>query len=406
MTNYKDDFPILFREIKPGIELVYLDSTATSQKPKIVIEAMDEYYRKTNANVHRGIHFLAEEATTQFELAREKVAKFIHAPSSRQIIFTKNATESLNLIIYSWGKKFLNDGDIVILTEMEHHANLVPWHILMQEKKIQLEFIPVNSQGLLDLQVYANLLNLCPKVVSFTHMSNVLGTINPAKEIVSMAKQKGAVTIIDGAQSAPHFPVNVSDLDTDFFVFSAHKMCGPTGIGVLYGRKNLLETTPPFLGGGDMIKQVHLRSYIPNEIPYKFEAGTPPIAEAIGLGSAIDYLNSIGMDVIALHEKNITGYALEKMKEIPGLIIYGPPIENKGGVISFSMSGLHPHDISQILDEDGIAIRAGHHCAMPLHEKLGLIATSRASFYLYNSYNDVDKLINGLLKAKQIFGIH
>jgi len=404
VERIRRDFPILSRQVRPGIPLVYLDSTATSQKPSEVIEAMDDFYRNHNANIHRGIHTLAEEATAAYEAARQKVATFINAPQARQIIFTRNATESINLVAATWGRVNLNPGDLIILTEMEHHSNLVPWQILAAEKSLRLEFIPVTEEGLLDLDEYSRLLQLQPRLVAFTHMSNVLGTINPAVEIIRMAHQAGALVLLDGAQSVPHFPVNVVDLDVDFLAFSAHKMCGPTGIGVLYGRKELLETMPPYMGGGDMIKRVFLRTFAPNEIPHKFEAGTPAIAEAVGFGAAVDYLSSVGMAAIAQHEQQVVAYALERLEEVPGVKIFGPSAEKKGGVVSFTFEGVHPHDISQILDSVGIAIRAGHHCAMPLHDKFHIPATARASFYLYNTPQEVDKLIEGLYKVKKIFG--
>jgi cysteine desulfurase/selenocysteine lyase len=397
-------FPILKREVRPGVPLVYLDSTATSQKPLAVIESMNIFYRESNANIHRGIHTLAEESTAAYESARQRVAEFIGAPSARQLIFTRNTTESINLVVATWGRANLKSGDVVILTEMEHHSNLVPWHMLAAEKNIQLEFIPVTDQGLLDLEAYRQLLALEPKMVSFTHMSNVLGTINPAKEIIHMAHAVGAVTLVDGAQSVPHFSVNVQDLDADFLAFSAHKMCGPSGIGALFGRKQLLDSMPPFLGGGDMIKRVHLRSFAPNEIPYKFEAGTPAIAEAVGFGVAVDYLSSVGMDAIANHEREIIAYALERLEEIPGVSVLGPPAEDRGGVAAFYLNGVHPHDISQVLDTFGVAIRAGHHCAMPLHEKFNLPATARASFYLYNMEQEVDQLVEAIYQVKHLFG--
>jgi cysteine desulfurase/selenocysteine lyase len=404
VERIRADFPVLNREVRPGISLVYLDSTATSQKPVEVIESMNRFYRWSNANIHRGIHTLAEESTALYEGARQKVADFIHAESARQIIFTRNATESINLVAYSWGRANLQSGDVVILTEMEHHSNLVPWQILAAEKNLRLEFIPVTPEGLLDLEVYRQLLSLEPKLVAFTHMSNVLGTITPAKEIIRLAHQAGAITLVDGAQSVPHIPVDVQDLDADFLAFSAHKMCGPTGIGVLYGRKQLLEAMPPFMGGGDMIKRVHLRTFAPNELPYKFEAGTPAIAEAVGLGVAVDYLSSIGMPSIAGHEHAVVSYAIEHIQEIPGVQIFGPSANGKGGVVSFTLQGVHPHDVSQILDSYGIAIRAGHHCAMPLHEKFNLPATARASFYLYNTQEEVDRLVTAIYKVKDIFG--
>jgi cysteine desulfurase/selenocysteine lyase len=404
ITEIRGDFPILERETRPGVHLTYLDSTATSQKPLAVIEAMNEFYRHSNANIHRGVHTLAEESTALYEQARVKIARFINAPSPRQIIYTRNATESINLVAYTWARANLRTGDLVILTEMEHHSNLVPWHMLASERDIKLEFIPVTNDGLLDIDAYHILLAKNPKLVSFTHMSNVLGTINPAEEIIRLAHKVGAITIVDAAQSVPHMEVDVQSLDADFLAFSAHKMCGPTGIGVLYGKVELLESMPPFLGGGDMIKEVKLRSFRPNELPYKFEAGTPAIAESVGFGAAVDYLTNIGMEKIAAHEHMIIEYALERLEEIPGVKVFGPSADKKGGIASFTLEGVHPHDVAQILDRDGIAIRAGHHCAQPLHEKFGIPATSRASFYLYSTKAEVDLLVNGIYKVKKLFG--
>ncbi|MBK9601276.1 MAG: cysteine desulfurase [Anaerolineales bacterium] len=404
VSQIRKDFPILEREIRAGVGLTYLDSTATSQKPLVVIEAMNDYYRRSNANIHRGVHALAEEATTMYEGAREKIAKFINAASARQVIYTRNTTESINLVAYSWARANLKQGDLVILTEMEHHSNLVPWHMLQAERGIELDFIPVTEDGVLDLGMYKTLLDRRPKLVSFTHMSNVLGTINPAAEIIRLAHEAGAITLVDAAQSVPHLTVDVQALDADFLAFSAHKMCGPTGIGALYGKTALLESMPPFLGGGDMIKEVKLRSFRPNTLPHKFEAGTPAIAEAIGFGAAVDYLSKIGMDAIAAHEHEITEYALERLEEIPGVKLFGPPADKKGGVAAFTLEGVHPHDVAQILDQDGIAVRAGHHCAQPLHEKFGIPATSRASFYLYSTKEEVDLLVNGIYKVKEMFG--
>jgi cysteine desulfurase/selenocysteine lyase len=403
-ARVRADFPILNREVRPGVKLVYLDSTATSQKPESVIEAMNSYYRRSNANIHRGVHVLAEEATAQYELAREKVAQFINAPSPRQIIYTRNTTESINLVAYTWARANLRANDLVILTEMEHHSNLVPWHILASERGIRLEFVSVTEDGLLNMDSYRSLLAQNPKLVSFTHMSNVLGTITPAAEMIDMAHQVGAITVLDGAQSVPHLAVDVQQLDVDFLAFSGHKMCGPTGIGVLYGKTELLENMPPFLGGGDMIKEVKLRSFRPNTLPYKFEAGTPAIAESVGLGAAVDYLKTIGMDVIAAHEHELIQYALERLEEVPGIKVYGPAADQKGGVASFTFEGVHPHDVAQILDRDGVAVRAGHHCAQPLHEKFGLPSTTRASFYLYSTKDEVDTLISGIYTVKKVFG--
>ncbi len=404
LKEIRKDFPILDRETRPGVRVTYLDSTATSQKPVQVIDAMNDYYRHSNANIHRGVHTLAEEATSMYEGAREKIAKFVNASSAREIIYTRNTTESINLVAYSWARANLKPGDLIVLTEMEHHSNLVPWHMLQAERSIELDFIPVTEEGLLDLEVYQSLLSRRPKLISFTHMSNVLGTINPAAEIIRHAHEAGAVVLVDGAQSVPHLSVDVQALDADFYAFSAHKMCGPTGIGVLYGKSALLEAMPPFLGGGDMIKEVKLRSFRPNSLPHKFEAGTPAIAEAIGFGAAVDYLSTLGMDEIAAHEHAITEYALERLEEIPGVKLFGPSADKKGGVAAFTLEGIHPHDVAQILDRDGIAVRAGHHCAQPLHEKFGIPATSRASFYLYTTKEEVDLLVNGLYKVKEMFG--
>ncbi len=405
ILRIRQDFPILNREVRPGVPLIYLDSTATSQKPLSVIEAMDVFYRQSNANIHRGIHTLAEEATAKYELAREIVAKFINAPSPRQVIFTRNTTEAINLVAYTWGRANLNSGDVVILTEMEHHSNLVPWQMLCEDRNLRLEFIPVTPEGLLDLNTFYNLLSLKPKLVALTHMSNVLGTINPVREIIQLAHEAQAVVLVDGAQSVPHFPVDVRALDVDFLAFSGHKLCGPTGIGVLYGRKELLEAMPPFLGGGDMIKRVRLKSFTSNDIPYKFEAGTQAIAEAIGLGAAVQYLTDIGMNAIADHEKEMIAYALERLTEIPGVSVLGPEAQFRGGIASFVLKGVHAHDVAQVLDTYGIAVRAGHHCAMPLHEKFQVPATVRASFYFYNTIEEIDKLIEAIYKVKNLFRV-
>lgn len=403
VAKIRQDFPILEREVRPGIPLVYLDSTATTQKPIQVIQAMNDYYLKYNANVHRGVHTLAEEATAAFEASRQRVANFIHATTAKEIIFTRNTTESINLVALTWGRTFLQEDDLVILTEMEHHSNLVPWQILAEEKGIRLEFIPVTIDGFLDLDEYRKLLEQQPRLVAFTHMSNVLGTINPAKEIIQLAHQAGAVTLVDGAQSVPHFPVDVTDLDADFLAFSAHKICGPTGLGVLYGKHKLLDEMPPFLGGGEMIKRVMLRSFVPNELPHKYEAGTPAIAESVGLHKALDYLGNLGMENIAAHEKEIISYALDRLEEVSGVHVLGPVAKQKGAVAAFTFEGVHPHDVAQVLDQSGVAVRAGHHCAMPLHEKFNITATTRASFYLYNSMDEVDHLIEGLYHVKEYF---
>jgi cysteine desulfurase/selenocysteine lyase len=404
LAECRADFPILQREVRPGVPLVYLDSTATAQKPAHVIEAMDRYYRWSNANVHRGIHTLAEEATALYEAARDRVQKFINARSRKEIIFTRNASESLNLVAYTWGRRTIRAGDLIVLTEMEHHSNLVPWQMLAAEAGARLEFIRVTDQGELDLAHLDQLLQLSPRLVALTQMSNVLGTINPVTEIARRAHAAGAVVLVDGAQSVPHFAVDVQALGADFLAFSGHKMCGPTGSGVLWGRQDLLESLPPFLGGGDMIKRVYLREFKVADLPYKFEAGTPAIAEAVGLGAAVEYLQSVGLDAIAAHEREIIAYALERLEEVPGVRVYGPPAEKKGGVAAFTLDGVHPHDVAQVLDRDGVAVRAGHHCAMPLHDRFNLPATTRASFYLYNTQAEVDKLVAGLYKVKKLFG--
>jgi cysteine desulfurase/selenocysteine lyase len=403
-ARYRADFPLLTREVRPGVPLVYLDSTATSQKPQAVLEAMENYYRLSNANVHRGIHALAEEATALYEGGREKIAQFINARSAREVIFTRNATEAINLVAHSWGRANVRSQDVLILTEMEHHSNLVPWQMLAAERGARLEFIPVTDDGELDLARYAELLQRSPRLVCLAHMSNVLGTINPIAEIAAQAHAAGALVLVDAAQSAPHLPVDVRTLGVDFLAFSGHKMCGPTGIGVLWGRQELLEAMPPFLGGGDMIKRVYLREFKPAELPHKFEAGTPAIAEAVGLGAAVDYLTGIGMGAIHAHEKEIIAYAIERLEEVPGVKVYGPPAEKKGGVAAFTLDGIHAHDVAQVLDRDGVAVRAGHHCAMPLHDRYQITATARASFYLYNTPQEVDKLIEGLYKVKKMFG--
>lgn len=404
ISDIRSDFPILAREVH-GKPLVYLDSTASSQKPNAVIEAMTTYYQSYNANVHRGVYEISEEATAALEKARVKIARFIHARQSKQVIFTRNTTESINLVAYSWGSANITTGDLIILTEMEHHSNLVPWQLLAQRTGARLEFIPVTDDGLLRLDVYEQLLKQQPKLVAFAHMSNVLGTINPAQEMIAQAHAVGALVLLDAAQSVPHLPVDVQTLDVDFLCFSAHKMLGPTGIGVLYGKKVLLESMPPFMSGGDMIRTVHLRESTWNDLPWKFEAGTPAIAEAIGFGAAIDYLNALDMAWVRQHEREITAYALEQLQQISGLTTYGPnDIDKRGGVVSFILEDIHPHDLASILDQEvGVAIRAGHHCAQPLMDHYSLAATARASFYIYTLPEEIDMLVEGLRKAQQIF---
>jgi cysteine desulfurase/selenocysteine lyase len=403
VKKIRTDFPILETEAYPGVPLVYLDSAASSQKPQVVIEAMSDYYRQYNANVHRGIHRLSEEATNAYEAAREKVARFIHAADPAEIIYVRNATEAFNLVAYSWGRRHIQAGDEILLTEMEHHANLVPWQILAEEKGAVLRFIPFLADGTLDLSNLESLLTGRTKLFSFTAVSNVFGTINPVKQLVAAGHAVGAVVMVDGAQAVPHTAVDVEDWGCDFMAFSSHKMCGPTGVGILYGKRPLLEAMPPFLGGGDMIRRVTLEKSTWNELPWKFEAGTPAIAEAIGLGTAVDYLTGIGMDAVHEYEQFITNYALEALSEIEGITLYGPAASQRAGVAAFSLAGLHPHDIAEILDKDGVAIRAGHHCAMPLHHKLHVNSTARASFYLHTTTAEVDKLVGSLNHARRLF---
>jgi cysteine desulfurase/selenocysteine lyase len=398
----KRDFPIFKRRIY-GKPLIYLDNAATTQKPRQVIEAIREFYENYNANVHRGVYRLSVEATEAYENARAKVARFINAKDS-EIIFTRNTTEALNLIAYSWGLCNLKRGDRILLTEMEHHSNIVPWQLIAKHTGAVIDYIPFNEEGLLVEEEVDKLLNLGPKIVSITHASNVLGTINNVEEIVEKAHKVGAITVVDAAQSVPHMPVDVKEIGCDFLAFSGHKALGPLGVGVLYGKRDLLEEMNPFLGGGDMISRVWLSGAEWNELPWKFEAGTSSVADAIGLGAAIDYLKSIGMDKVRAHEVKLTDYALRRLSEIPDIKIYGPrDLDKRGAVLSFNIAGIHPHDVASILDEEGIAIRAGHHCAQPLVTKLGVEATARVSFYIYNSESDIDALVEGLYKARRIF---
>jgi len=398
----REEFPILGIDAYPDVPLIYLDSAASSQKPAIVIETMNRYYRETHANVHRGIHALSEAATNAYEGARERIGRFINTPDPAEIIYLRNATEGINLVAYSWGSENISAGDEILLTKMEHHANIVPWQMLAERTGATVRYLPFHHHnGTLDLEKLPEFLTEKTKLFAFSAMSNVFGTINPVKQLVAEARKVGAVTLIDAAQSVPHMPVDVQDLDCDFLVFSGHKMCGPTGIGVLYGKRALLEEMPPFMGGGDMIRRVRFEGSTWNDLPWKFEAGTPSIAEAIGLGAAVDYLSAVGMDSIHTHERFVTNYALEALSEVNGLRLLGPPASQKGGTAAFTIKGLHPHDIAQLVDEDGIAIRAGHHCAMPLHHELGINASARASFYLYTTTTEIDKLVVSLEKGKK-----
>jgi cysteine desulfurase/selenocysteine lyase len=400
--DVRADFPILSRTVH-GKPLVYLDSTATSQKPQAVLDAMDDYYRTTNANIHRGVYELSEVATDRYEKARARIARFINAKNSREIIYTRNTTEAINLVAHTWARANLRQGDAVLLSKMEHHSNLVPWHMLAAERSVELRYLDVDEHGMLRLDDLREKL-LGVKLVSVTHMSNVLGTINPVEDIIAAAHEAGALAMLDAAQSVPHLPVDVRALDVDFLAFSGHKMCGPTGIGILYGKRDLLEAIPPFMGGGDMINTVTLEGFTPNQLPWKFEAGTPAIAEAIGLGAAVDYLSALGMDQVHRHELELTAYALETIEALPGVTVYGPDAEHKGGVISFAIEGVHPHDAASILDAEGICIRAGHHCCQPLMHHLNVPALCRASFYIYTRKSDVDALVEGIKKVQEIFG--
>jgi len=398
------DFPILATTNRFGKPLIYLDSAATSLKPLAVIEAVDGYNREYSSNIHRGIYELAERATGAYEAARATTSRLINAPEPAEIVFVRNATEAINLVAYSWGRHHIGRGDSIVLTEMEHHANLVPWQLVVQEKDGDLEFVPVTDDGLLQLEVYEVLLHLRPKLVAFTHVSNMLGTVNPVREMVDMAHAAGALVLIDGAQAVPHVPVDVQELGADFYVFSGHKMLGPTGSGALWARRGLLEAMPPFMAGGDMIREVHLRRSAWNEIPYKFEAGTPDIAAQIGMGAAAEYLMGLGMESVRAHEQELTRYALEVLpREVPGIELYGPDAEHRGGVVSFNLPGIHPHDVAQILDRSGICVRAGHHCTMPLHERFDLAATARASFNVYTVPEEIDALAAGLRDVVRIF---
>lgn len=403
VERVRADFPILRTEVYPGIPLVYLDSAASSQKPTAVIEAMDAYYRGYHANVHRGVHRLSELATNAYEAARVRVAEFIHSPTPEEVIFVGNATEGFNLVAYTWGRANIGPADEILLTEMEHHANIVPWQMLAAERGATVRYLPIHEDGTLALERLDEFLSERTRLFSFTAASNVLGTINPVRELVDAAHAVGALAMVDGAQLVPHHATDVRALDCDFLAFSSHKMCGPTGIGVLYGKREWLDAMPSFMGGGDMIRRVTFDGFIPNELPWKFEAGTPRIAEAIGLGAAVDYLSGLGMDQVGAHEQAITDYALEALSEVPGLRVLGPPASRRGGLVSFILPGVHPHDIAELLDKEGIAVRAGHHCAMPLHHRLGINASARASFYVHTTTSEVDKLVTALHGVRSVF---
>ena len=407
-SEIKKDFPIFEKPVH-GKRLIYLDSAATSQKPRQVVEAIVNYYYTFNANIHRGIYKISEQATEEYENSKEKVAKLVNAGSGKNIIYVRNTTEALNTVALTYGDKNISKGDHILISDMEHHSNIVPWQLLAKRKSAILDFAPLKDNAFLDMQSYEKLLENNPKIVSLTHVSNVLGTINDIKKATAMAKKSGATVVVDGAQSVPHMPVDVSGIGCDFFAFSSHKMLGPSGIGVLYGKKELLESTEPLFGGGDMISSVKRSGSEWNEIPWKFEAGTPNIEGAVGLSAAVDYLDGIGMQRIRDHERSITKYAMEAISSIPGVEIYGPAPgmeAERGGVLSFGLNGVHPHDVSQIFDSEGIAIRAGHHCAMPLvTEVLRKGSVSRMSFYIYNDESDVDAALAAIKKVKSIFHI-
>jgi cysteine desulfurase / selenocysteine lyase len=401
LLKIRSDFPILNRKVH-GKRLVYLDNAATTQKPRQVIDSITDYYTNHNANIHRSVHVLAEEATESFEEAREKARHFVKAGSTKEIIFTKNATEALNLAARCCVERYTSQGDRIVVTEMEHHSDFVPWQQLSKNKDLDFQIANVDNEGHIDLEDLEEKLEDA-KLFAFTHMSNVLGTINDAKRLVKIAHDKGAIVVVDGAQSAPHIPIDVNEMDCDLFALSAHKMLGPTGVGVLYGKKKILEELPPFLWGGDMIKQVHREETEWNELPWKYEAGTSNIADVIAFGCALDYLENLGMNRVAKHEQKMTKQVLEEMSKVPEIKMYGPSdYKERGAVFSFNLGDIHAHDVASILDSEGVAIRSGHHCAQILMEKLGVPATSRASFYLYNGEDDLDSLCSALRKVKEV----
>jgi len=393
----RKDFPIF----ETGI--AYLDSANTSQRPRQVTAAMLEYFERFNANIHRAAYSIAEEATQRYEGTREKVRDLIHAASTREIIYTRGTTEAINLVAYAWGRKHIKRGDLIVLTLLDHHSNIVPWQILAAETGARIEYVDIDERGELRLDQFAALLKHEPRLVAFNLISNALGTVNPAAEMAAQAKAAGATVLIDGAQSTPHQPVDVGALGCDFYAFSGHKMLGPTGAGILYGRRELLEQMDPFMSGGDMIKTVRVEGTTYSDLPWKFEAGTQAIAEVIGLGAAVDYLTGLGLDAVRAHEREITEYAYEALGEIGGLTLYGPPPSRRAGVISFSLEGIHPHDLATIADRDKVCLRAGHHCAMPLMTRLGVAATARASFYIYTQRDEVDRLVSSIKEAQRIF---
>lgn len=400
----KADFPILDRQVN-GHRLVYLDSAATSQKPQVVIDALADYYSSYNANIHRGVHTLSEEATVVYESVRGKVRKFIGAEEDREIVFTANTTAAINLVASSWGRQNLSAGDEIVLSAMEHHSNLVPWQMIAAERGARLVFLELTADGQIDLKQAQSVIGSKTRIVAITQMSNVLGTVVPLPELIAMAHAAGALVFVDGAQGVPHLATSVQELGCDFLAFSMHKMLGPTGVGILWGRSELLEAMPPMLGGGDMISSVWRERATYNQLPWKFEAGTPNIADVIASGHAIDYLDELGMDNVRRHEIDLTKYAMERLSALPGITIYGPPqAESRGGVLSFNFKGVHPHDLGQIVNEYGVAIRVGHHCCQPLMRDLDVTGTARASFYIYNTKADVDALVDALIRADEVLG--
>jgi cysteine desulfurase / selenocysteine lyase len=405
LPDVRADFPVLDREVR-GKRLRYLDSAATSQKPHAVIDAIGDYYRRSNANIHRGVYSLAQEATDLFEGARERVARFCGWEPATTI-FTRNATEAINLVAYAWGRDNVGPGDEVLITEMEHHSNIVPWQLLCSERGATLRYLSVSDSGEISLDELDGVLaEGRVRLVAVVHVSNVLGTINPVAEVCARARAVGAVSLVDGSQAVPQLPFDVSEVGADFYAWTGHKALGPTGIGVLHGRRELLESMRPFLGGGDMISRVGFDSSTWNELPWKFEAGTSPIAEGVGLGAAVDYLSGLGMDAVRGHELDLTSYALGRLAEVPGLRVLGPvDAEHRGGVISFEVSGMHPHDVAELCDRKAVCIRAGHHCAQPLMRRMGVPATARASFHVYNAREDVDRLVEALVEARSVFGL-
>lgn len=405
VARVRRDFPILARSVH-GHPLTYLDSAATTQKPQAVIDALGRYYAECNANVHRGIHALAEEATERYERTRARVARFIGAESVRSIVFTRNTTEAVNLVAHAWGRRQLREGDEILSSELEHHSNLVPWQMLAQETGARLRHIPVTDDGRWDLSDLPRLLNERTRLVAVSAMSNALGTLTPVREVIAAARRVGALVLVDGAQAVPHSPVDVAALDCDFLAFSAHKMLGPTGVGVLFGRAQVLERMDPFLGGGEMIREVWEDRAIYADIPARFEAGTPNIADVVAFEAALDYLEALGMAEVRAHERRLTAHALARFSELPDVQLYGPrDAELRGGVISFNLDGVHPHDVGTVLDRQGIAIRAGHHCAQPLMKRYGISGTCRASFYVYTTEQEIDRLVEALHKVREIFAV-